>query len=117
MSSGTIFNSNNLSNSKYCRNYSVSTAPICIPKSMQNNINQYEYDTDYDTEYDTGTCSTSTINFNNNIYVNKEYSLKENKFDPLKFSPPKDFMIKLHMRMKYYTSTSLGINDINRNSE
>lgn len=113
MSIGAIFNSNNLIKSKYGCNYSAPTAPICIPNSMQNNKNQYEYDT----EYDTGTCSTSAINFNNNIYINKEYSLKENKFDPLKFSPPKDFMIKLHMRMKYYTSTSLGINDINRNSE
>jgi len=33
-----------------------------------------------------------------------EYSLKQNFFDPSKSSPPNEFMIKLHMRIKrYYT--------------
>jgi hypothetical protein len=31
-----------------------------------------------------------------------EYSLKQNFFDPSKSSPPNEFMIKLHMRMKSY---------------
>ena len=40
----------------------------------------------------------------------KNYSLKQNSFDPLKNSPPNDFMIKLHKRMNLYNN-SLGIND------
>ena len=32
----------------------------------------------------------------------KEYSLKQNVFDPSKSSPPNEFMIKLHMRMNKY---------------
>jgi hypothetical protein len=31
--------------------------------------------------------------------INKNYSLKQNFFDPSKSSPPNEFMIKLHMRM------------------
>jgi hypothetical protein len=32
-----------------------------------------------------------------------EYSLKQNFFDPTKYSPPNEFLIKLQMRMnKYY---------------
>ena len=31
-----------------------------------------------------------------------EYSLKQTFFDPSKSSPPNEFMIKLHMRMKIY---------------
>jgi hypothetical protein len=33
----------------------------------------------------------------------REYSLKQNFFDPSKSSPPNEFMIKLHMRVqKHY---------------
>jgi len=35
-----------------------------------------------------------------------EYSLKQNFFDPTKSSPPNDFMLKLHMRMKIYNTKS-----------
>jgi len=35
----------------------------------------------------------------------REYSLKENFFDPSKSSPPNEFMIKLHMRMNIYNHT------------
>ena len=63
-----------------------------------------------------------SINFTNTnkyVYENNEnhYDLKKNEFDPFKGSPPKTFMIKLHMRMKNYNLSSLGINDISRNSE
>jgi hypothetical protein len=34
----------------------------------------------------------------------KQYSLKQNLFDPLKNSPPNEFMIKLYMRMNQYNS-------------
>lgn len=92
--------------------------PICIPNLNVNCANKYtmyapEYQYENENEYATKCESPNrTISF-----FNKEYGLKENKFDPLKFSPPKNFMIKLHMRMSNYASTSLGINDINRNSE
>ena len=36
----------------------------------------------------------------------KEYSLKENFFDPSKGSPPNEFMKKLHLRMSIYNSFS-----------
>lgn len=32
------------------------------------------------------------------------YSLKQNCFDPSKFSPPNEFMLKLHKRMSLYES-------------
>ena len=32
----------------------------------------------------------------------KEYSLKQNVFDPTKSSPPNDFMLKLQLRMAIY---------------
>lgn len=34
----------------------------------------------------------------------KEYSLKQNFFDPSKSSPPNEFMMKLHMRMYVYNN-------------
>lgn len=33
-----------------------------------------------------------------------EYGLKHNFFDPLKSSPPNDFMLKLRLRIYYYNS-------------
>lgn len=35
---------------------------------------------------------------------NVTYSLKQNCFDPSKFSPPNEFMLKLHKRMSLYES-------------
>ena len=37
-----------------------------------------------------------------NKYLENEYSLKENFFDPSKSSPPNDFMIKLQMRLSKF---------------
>jgi len=89
------------------------SAPICIPNSNKFAMYAPEYQYENENEHATKCESPSrSISF-----FNKEYGLKENKFDPLKFSPPKNFMIKLQMRMSNYASTSLGINDINRNSE
>ena len=39
----------------------------------------------------------------------KQYSLKQNLFDPLKNSPPNEFMIKLHMRMSNYNSFCIKV--------
>ena len=36
----------------------------------------------------------------------KEYSLKQNVFDPSKSSPPNDFMLKLQLRMAIYTNVN-----------
>jgi hypothetical protein len=36
----------------------------------------------------------------------KEYSLKENFFDPSKSSPPNEFLKKLQQRMNIYNSSS-----------
>ena len=51
------------------------------------------------------------IKINNNIstfmkatYSTNEYSLKKNFFDPTKFSPPNEFMKKLHFRIDKYHS-------------
>ena len=52
-----------------------------------------------------------------NLYHKTQYGLTENKFDPSKFSPPAQFLIKLQMRIGNYASATLGINDISRNSE
>jgi hypothetical protein len=47
----------------------------------------------------------------------KEYSLKQNFFDPSKNSPPNEFMLKLQLRMsQHYASTSF-ISDDKRISE
>ena len=35
----------------------------------------------------------------------KEYSLKQNVFDPFKSSPPNDFMLKLQLRMAIYNNS------------
>ena len=35
----------------------------------------------------------------------KEYSLKQNFFDPTKSSPPNEFILKLQNRMTHYNST------------
>lgn len=51
------------------------------------------------------------------LYNKPQYGLTENKFDPSKFSPPAQFLIKLQMRIGNYASATLGINDISRNSE
>lgn len=37
-------------------------------------------------------------------FVNKEYSLHNSFFDPSKSSPPNEFLVKLHLRMKHYES-------------
>jgi hypothetical protein len=39
-----------------------------------------------------------------NSNLDKEYSLKQNFFDPSKGSPPNDFMLKLKQRMSVYES-------------
>ena len=48
----------------------------------------------------------------------KEYSLKQNLFDPSKSSPPNKFIIKLQNRMTNYNSTKTGLykNDDNRDN-
>jgi hypothetical protein len=56
-------------------------------------------------------------NGNADLYHKTQYELRENTFDPSKFSPPAQFLIKLQMRIGTYASATLGINDINRNSE
>ena len=35
----------------------------------------------------------------------KEYSLKQNVFDPSKSSPPNDFILKLQLRMAIYNNS------------
>lgn len=45
----------------------------------------------------------------------KEYSLKQNVFDPSKSSPPNDFMLKLKLRMAIYNNSYN--NDDNLESE
>ena len=39
-------------------------------------------------------------------YIENEYSLKENFFDPSKSSPPNEFMKKLQQRMSIYHTFS-----------
>lgn len=39
----------------------------------------------------------------NVLYFN-EFDLKSNCFDPSKFSPPNEFIMKLNMRMEYYNN-------------
>jgi hypothetical protein len=39
-----------------------------------------------------------------NILYFNEFDLKSNCFDPSKFSPPNDFMMKLNIRMEYYNN-------------
>lgn len=43
----------------------------------------------------------------------KEYSLKQNFFDPSKSSPPNEFMLKLKLRMSHYDSFNRLDNLIN----
>jgi hypothetical protein len=45
----------------------------------------------------------------------KQYSLKQDVFDPFSCSPPNHFMVNLRKRMSTYNS--FVINDDNRNSE
>lgn len=46
------------------------------------------------------------------LQQNKEYSLKQNWFDPTKNSPPNDFMIKLYNRLYMYEKSSFQMNDM-----
>lgn len=38
-----------------------------------------------------------------NLY-NNEFDLKSSCFDPSKFSPPNEFIMKLNIRMEYYNN-------------
>ncbi len=40
-------------------------------------------------------------------FMEDEYSLKENVFDPSKCSPPNDFLAKLELRMNLYNVTNI----------
>lgn len=54
------------------------TKPIKINKIMENDVQNIKY-------------------FN-------DFELKTNCFDPSKFSPPNEFIMKLNMRMEYYNN-------------
>jgi hypothetical protein len=41
---------------------------------------------------------------NLNIKYFNEFDLKSNCFDPSKFSPPNEFIMKLNMRMEHYNN-------------
>jgi hypothetical protein len=41
---------------------------------------------------------------NLNIKYFNEFDLKTNCFDPSKFSPPNEFIMKLNMRMEHYNN-------------
>jgi len=41
---------------------------------------------------------------NLNIKYFNEFNLKTNCFDPSKFSPPNEFIMKLNMRMEHYNN-------------
>ena len=43
--------------------------------------------------------NTTPIRIKNSLPENKQYSLKQNLFDPMKSSPPNTFMLKLYSRM------------------
>lgn len=43
-------------------------------------------------------------------FMEDEYSLKENVFDPSKCSPPNDFLAKLELRMNLYNVTNNILN-------
>jgi hypothetical protein len=49
-------------------------------------------------------------NVNYDTQKNKEYSLKQNWFDPTKSSPPNDFMIKLFNRLNNYEKSTFHTN-------
>jgi hypothetical protein len=46
-------------------------------------------------------------------YYANEYSLNSSFFDPSKSSPPNEFMLKLHLRMKHYDTFNNVDNFIN----
>jgi hypothetical protein len=48
--------------------------------------------------------NTTPIRIKNSLPENKQYSLKQNLFDPMKSSPPNTFMLKLYSRMIEYES-------------
>lgn len=55
------------------------------------------------------TKKSNPIQINKNIQgvnynYDDEFNLKTNCFDPSKFSPPNDFLIKLNLRMEYYNN-------------
>jgi hypothetical protein len=47
-------------------------------------------------------------------FMEDEYSLKENVFDPSKCSPPNDFLAKLELRMNLYNVTNNILNNYNK---
>ncbi len=61
---------------------------------------------------------TSSIPITVTRCESKEYSLKQDFFDPSKSSPPNKFIIKLQNRMTNYNSTKTGLykNDDNRDN-
>lgn len=46
----------------------------------------------------------SPKSFDDNIFINKQYSLTNNCFDPTKSSPPNTFLKNLELRMSIYNS-------------
>jgi hypothetical protein len=51
------------------------------------------------------------IEQNSPTFMEDEYSLKENVFDPSKCSPPNDFLAKLELRMNLYNVTNNILNN------
>jgi hypothetical protein len=44
-----------------------------------------------------------------------EYSLTQNEFDPSKYSPPNEFMLKLQLRMSIYNNKKTNNNSQSKN--
>lgn len=73
------------------------TEPIPI---KLNNYHTKHYENEIETPY---------MQTKQNVLQTKHFDLKQNWFDPTKFSPPNEFMIKLHMRMNNYYDKNEGI--------
>ena len=58
--------------------------------------------TEYNNNYDENKMNTSYKQTHQNDLHRIYFELKQNCFDPTKFSPPNDFMIKLYARLNNY---------------
>jgi hypothetical protein len=62
------------------------------------------------------THNKNAYNNSNTSFVEAYKGLGQNNIDPMKSSPPNEFMMKLYKRMHVYEVISLEINEDNRES-
>ena len=81
----------------------LTTNSSTVKKSEPIIIKTNHYDTNYSNNKNyENEIKTPYMQTKENDLQTKHFDLKQNCFDPTKFSPPNEFMLKLYMRMNNY---------------